>query len=56
MEQCMRDSNGWIRIVAIHLGQALYIDMSGNLKDRNYKSRQMEHLKNELQNIGIQPA
>ena len=29
--------------------------MSGNLEDRNYVSRQMEHLKYELQKKGIQP-
>ena len=55
MEQCMRYSNRWTGTVGIHLSGALYIDMSGNLEDRNYISRKMEHLKNELQNIGIQP-
>ena len=55
MEQCMRDSNRWTGTVGIHLSGALYIDMSGNLEDRNYISRQMEHLKYELQNKGIQP-
>ena len=54
MEESMRNSNTWTGSVGMHLGGELYVDMSGNLENRNYLSKQMEVLQKELQSKGIQ--
>ena len=56
MESCMCDTSRWDGSIGIHLGGEIYVDMSGDLKDRTYLNEQMKVLQNELQSKGIQPT
>ena len=55
MEKYMGDTSRWTGSIAIHLGEEMYVDMSGNLKNRTYLNEQMKALQNELQSKGVQP-
>ena len=54
MEESMREPKTWTRSVGMILGGELYIDMTGDLENRTYLSKQMEVLQKELQSKGIQ--
>ena len=56
MEKCMGDTSRWTGSIGMHLGGEMYVDMSGDLKNRTYLNEQMKVLQNELQSKGIQPA
>ena len=56
MESCMRDTDRWTGLIGMHLGRQLYVDMSGDLKNRTYLNEQMKVLQKELQSRGIQPT
>ena len=55
MEPCMTDTKNWRGSLGMHLGGKIYIDMSGDLKDRKYFHQKMESLQKELQHMGIHP-
>ena len=55
MEKCMCDTKRWIGLISVHLGGEKFIDMSGDLDNRAYLSKQMEALDKELQSKGIKP-
>ena len=54
MEKCMSNSHEWTGAVGMHLGGRIYVDMTGDLVDKAYLSKQMEVLQREIQSIGIQ--
>ena len=56
MESCMRDTSRWTGSIGMHLGGELYVDMSGDLKNRTYLNEQRKVLQKELQSRGIQPT
>ena len=56
MESCMGDTSRWTGPVGMHLGGEMYVDMSGDLKNRHYLSEKMKILQNELKSKGIQPT
>lgn len=55
MEKQMCNSNTWMGLIGLTLGGQLFVDMSGDLEDNLYLSRQMELLKIQLQSKGIHP-
>ena len=55
MEECMRDTGTWTKLVGFDFSSRLYVDMSEDLEDRNYLHKQMESLQTQLQHMGIQP-
>ena len=48
MDKCMCDTKIWTGQVGMHLGGEKYVDMTGDLKDRNYLSNRIKVLENEL--------
>ena len=54
MEKSMSKSREWTGSVGMHLGGKIYVDMTGDLEDEAYLSKQMEILQREIQSIGIQ--
>lgn len=56
MEREMCDTRKWTGSVGLHLSSKMYIDMSGDLKNKTYLSQQMNRLKEELQFMGIRPT
>ena len=54
MEKSMSNSCKWTGSVGMHLGGKIYVDMTGDLEDEAYLSKQMEILQREIQSIGIQ--
>ena len=54
MEKSMSNSREWTGSVGMHLGGKIYVDMTGDLEDEAYLSKQMEILQREIQSIGIQ--
>ena len=56
MESCMRDTSRWTGPIGIHLGGEIYVDMSGELKNKIELNEQMKVLQNELKSKGIQPS
>ena len=54
MEECMRDTGTWTKLVGFDFSSRLYVDMSEDLQDRNYLHQQMESLQEQLQYMGIQ--
>ena len=55
MEKCMCDTKRWFGLIGAHLGGEKFIDMSGDLDNRAYLSKQMKALDKELQSKGIKP-
>ena len=55
MEKCMCDTEIWSGLIGMHLGGEMYVDMSGDLENRTYLSKQMKALSSELQSKGIKP-
>ena len=51
MEECMRDTSTWTNLIGFDFSSRLYVDMSGNLEDRNYLHKQMEKLKKQLEYV-----
>ena len=56
MESCMRYTSRWTGPIGIHLGGEIYVDMSGDLKNKIELNEQMKVLQNELKSKGIQPS
>ena len=56
MDKCMCNTNIWTGLVGLHLGGEMYVDMSGDLKNRTYLSKQIKRLQNELQSKEIKPT
>ena len=56
MEKCMVDTSRWTGSIGMHLGGEIYVNMSGDLKNRTYLNEQMKVLQNELQCKGIHPT
>ena len=54
MEKSMSNSREWTGTVGMHLGGKIYVDMTEDLEDEAYLSKQMEILQREIQSIGIQ--
>ena len=54
MEKSMRDLAPWLGLVGINLGGEMYVDMSGDMKNKTYLSQQMKLLLRQLQSKGIQ--
>ena len=54
MEKSMSNSREWTGSVGMHLGGKIYVDMTGDLADEAYLSKQMKILQREIQSIGIQ--
>ena len=54
MENSMSNSREWTGTVGMHLGGKIYVDMTEDLEDEAYLSKQMEILQREIQSIGIQ--
>lgn len=48
LDKCMCDPKRWTGQVGMHLGGEKYVDMTGDLKDRNYLSNRIKVLENEL--------
>ena len=55
MEKSMCSTSKWSGLVGYHLGGEMFVDMSGDLKNKIYVSEQMKCLKKELQFKGIHP-
>ena len=57
MEECMCNTKTWTKLVGFNFSARLYVDMSGNLEDRNYLHQQMESLQKQLEKMlnGVQP-
>ena len=55
MEECMHGTSNWTGLIDIHLCGRMYVDMSGDLKNRSYLCQQMKRLQKELRSKGIQP-
>lgn len=55
MEKCMSNSRKWTGSVGMHLGGKMYVDMTGDLANEVYLSKQIRALQRELQSIGIRP-
>ena len=56
MDKCMVDKSRWTGLIGLHLGGEIYVNMSGDLKNRTYLNEQMKVLQNELQRKGIHPT
>ena len=56
MEKYMGDTSRWTGSIGIYLGEEMYVDMSGDLKNRTYLNEQMKAFQNELQSKGVQPV
>ena len=54
-EKCMRNTNAQSRLVDFYLGGKMYIDMSGDFKNKTYLTQEMELLVKELHSKGIHP-
>ena len=55
MEKSMCSTNEWRGLAGYHLRGEMFVDMSGDLKNKTYVSEQMKRLKKELQLKGIHP-
>lgn len=55
MEPGMCDTGKWTGPVGMHLGGRMFIDMSGDLKDKHYLNKKMKRMQKELRCMGIQP-
>ena len=55
MEECMRNTSTWTKLVGFDFSSRLYVDMSGNLEDQNYLHQQMESLQKQLEYMRVQP-
>ena len=55
MEKSMCSTSKWSGLVGYHLLGEMFVDMSGDLKNKIYLSEQMKCLKKELQFKGIHP-
>lgn len=53
MENCNRDTKEWNGLIGLHLGGNMYVDMSEELSNKKYFSRQMENLQKQLEPMGI---
>ena len=56
MESDMCDTTRWTGSIAMHLGGEMYVDMSEDLNNTTYLSKQMKLLQNELQSKEINPT
>ena len=56
MEKCMLKTSTWSGLVDFNLCRELYVDMSGDLEDNLYLSKQIKLLKKELKSKGIHPG
>ena len=55
LDASMRNNRDWKGNIGLSLRKNLYIDMSGDINDRSYLSKQLELLTNDLKSKGIFP-
>ena len=55
MEECMRNTSTWTKLVGFYFSSRLYVDLSKDLEDQNYLQKQMESLQKQLEYMGIHP-
>ena len=55
MEQDMCDTQKWKGSIGIDLGGKMFVNMSGELNEKNYLNQKMKLLQEELQFMGIEP-
>ena len=56
MEQDLCDTTKWEGAIGFDLGGKMFIDMSGELNEKNYLNQKMKLLKEELRFMGIEPS
>ena len=55
MEPCMTKAKEWKGHLGLHLGDKMYIDMTGKVENETYLRKQLKKLQNELLTMGIKP-
>lgn len=55
MEESMLCTHSWTGLVGMHLGGKMFIDMTGDIRNKKYLSDKMKDLQKELEAMGIQP-